>query len=245
MNFTREPVIETIITPREGCKLVVRNSKGVGEDYFVDAVEVVSFGNSFFFRSTEKPKSFLVPVTEYEIIELRETRMVLKTIGIEKSIKIGGGKEANHKHKENTQETFEPKKKEKRRIKKRRVNPEQNMEKEENQTSSKADKEPGKGGDNNDETTVSSSIIRKLFPPPSTLIKEKLSRCKNEDIFDENILPIEIDQAEIELAGKERIIDSEVDEIIKENESKEKPKEEKKPDKDQSSEDNNDENSSS
>lgn len=221
MNFTREPVIETIITPREGCKLVVRNSKGVGEDYFVDAVEVVSFGNSFFFRSTEKPKSFLVPVTEYEIIELRETRMVLKTIGIEKSIKIGGGKEANHKHKENTQETFEPKKKEKRRIKKRRVNPEQNMEKEENQTSSKADKEPGKGGDNNDETIVSSSIIRKLFPPPSTLIKEKLSRCKNEEVFNEDILPVEIDQAEIELTDEKSIVDKEVDEIIKENESKE------------------------
>ena len=30
VNFTREPIIETVITPREGCKLVVRNSKGVG-----------------------------------------------------------------------------------------------------------------------------------------------------------------------------------------------------------------------
>ena len=94
MNFTREPIIETVITPREGCKLVVRNSKGVGqEDYFVDAVEVVSFGHSFFFRSLERPKSFLVPVSDYEILELKETRMVLKNVASERSIKIGGGRE--------------------------------------------------------------------------------------------------------------------------------------------------------
>lgn len=95
MNFTREPIIETVITPREGCKLVVRSSKGNGqEDYFVDAVEVVSFGHSFFFRSQERPKSFLVPVSDYEILELKETRMVLKNVSTDRSIKIGGGREA-------------------------------------------------------------------------------------------------------------------------------------------------------
>ncbi|MBX9744672.1 MAG: hypothetical protein K2X08_05615, partial [Chlamydiales bacterium] len=79
MNFTREPIIETVITPRDGCKLVIRSSKGNGqEDYFVDAVEVVSFGHSFFFRSLERPKSFLVPMSDYEVLELKETRMVLK-----------------------------------------------------------------------------------------------------------------------------------------------------------------------
>ncbi|HSX10203.1 MAG TPA: hypothetical protein VLF94_00590 [Chlamydiales bacterium] len=94
MNFTREPIIETVITPREGCKLVVRSSKGVSqEDYFVDAVEVVSFGHSFFFRSQERPKSFLVPVSDYEILELKETRMVLKNVTSDRSIKIGGGRE--------------------------------------------------------------------------------------------------------------------------------------------------------
>jgi hypothetical protein len=95
VNFTREPIIETVITPREGHKLVVRSSKGNGqEDYYVDAVEVVSFGHSFFFRSLEKPKSFLVPVSDYEILELRETRMVLKNVPAERSVKIGGGREA-------------------------------------------------------------------------------------------------------------------------------------------------------
>lgn len=84
-----------MITPREGCKLVVRSSKGNGqEDYYVDAVEVVSFGHSFFFRSLEKPKCFLVPVSDYEILELRETRMVLKNVSQERAIKIGGGRDA-------------------------------------------------------------------------------------------------------------------------------------------------------
>lgn len=94
MDFTREPIIETIITPKEGCKLVVRSSKSTGqEEYFVDSVEVVSFGHSFFFRSLERPKSFLVPVSDYEILEVREARMVLKNVGLDRSIKIAGGRE--------------------------------------------------------------------------------------------------------------------------------------------------------
>jgi hypothetical protein len=98
VDFTREPIIETVITPKEGCKLVVRSSKSSAqEEYFVDAVEVVSFGNSFFFRSTERPKAFLVPASDYEILEVREARMVLKNVGLERAIKIGGGREASPK----------------------------------------------------------------------------------------------------------------------------------------------------
>lgn len=94
MDFTREPIIETVITPKEGCKLVVRSSKGnCQEEHFVDALEVVSFGHSFFFRSLERPKAFLVPATDYEILEVREARMVLKNVGIDRAIKIGGGRE--------------------------------------------------------------------------------------------------------------------------------------------------------
>jgi hypothetical protein len=94
VDFTREPIIETVITPKEGCKLVVRSSKSVGqEEYFVDAVEVVSFGNSFFFRSLERPKAFLVPASDYELLEVREARMVLKNVGLDRAIKIAGGRE--------------------------------------------------------------------------------------------------------------------------------------------------------
>ncbi|MEI8365092.1 MAG: hypothetical protein WCF65_01620 [Parachlamydiaceae bacterium] len=93
MDFTREPIIETVITPKEGCKLVVRSSKSnAQEEHFVDAVEVVSFGHSFFFRSLERPKTFIVPATDYEILEVREARMVLKNVGIDRTIKIAGGR---------------------------------------------------------------------------------------------------------------------------------------------------------
>lgn len=98
MNFTREPIIETIITPKDGHKLVIRSSKvSSQEEYLVDAVEVVSFGSSLFFRSLERPKSFLVPVSDFEVIETKETRVVLKTTNFERSIKIGGGKEVKPK----------------------------------------------------------------------------------------------------------------------------------------------------
>ncbi len=105
MDFTREPIIETIITPKEGCKLVVRASKNSGqEEYFVDSLEVVSFGSALFFRSSEKPKSFLLPVSDYEVLEVREARMVLKNVGLDRSIKIGGGREGTFKAKEQQQQ---------------------------------------------------------------------------------------------------------------------------------------------
>ena len=126
MDFTRQPVIETVITAKEGCKLVVRNSKGTGqEEYFVDAVEVVSFGHSFFFRSQEKPKAFLVPATDYEVLEVREARMVLKNVGSNRSIKIAGGRavaqqqgKSDGKGEEN-KEALEPHTEEKRRERRR------------------------------------------------------------------------------------------------------------------------------
>ncbi len=106
MDFTREPIIETIITPKEGCKLVVRASKNSGqEEYFVDSLEVVSFGSALFFRSSEKPKSFLLPVSDYEVLEVREARMVLKNVGLDRSIKIGGGREGTFKAKEQQQQS--------------------------------------------------------------------------------------------------------------------------------------------
>lgn len=101
VDFTREPIIETVITPKEGYRLVVRSSKSIGqEEFFVEAVEVVSFGSALFFRSTEKPKAFLVPTSDYEVLEVREARMALKHIGISRSIKIGGGKEPPSKQRE-------------------------------------------------------------------------------------------------------------------------------------------------
>ncbi len=98
MNFTREPIIETVISPREGFKLLVRSSKGAAqEEYYVDALEVVSFGHSFFYRSLERSKAFLVPVSDYEVCEVKEMRVALKNAPHERNIKIGGGREASLK----------------------------------------------------------------------------------------------------------------------------------------------------
>jgi hypothetical protein len=206
VNFTREPIIETVITPREGCKLVVRNSKGVGqEDYFVDAVEVVSFGHSLFFRSLERPKSFLVPVSDYEILELKETRMVLKNASPDRSIKIGGGRETPVRGQPREaidetaprpepvpetpgapimQERMDNKKRGDRRRSRRRrgggpmePRPESSlMEGQETQHLPQPE-----GGEKNVEEAAPPSFISKLFPPPPTLIKETLSRYKTSE----------------------------------------------------------------
>lgn len=96
MNFTREPIIETIIIPREGCRLVLRSSRNESQEEFtVDAVEIVSFGNALFYRSLEKPRPFLVPVGDYEVVEVKESRVVLKNAQFERTIKIGGGREGS------------------------------------------------------------------------------------------------------------------------------------------------------
>ena len=189
MNFTREPIIETVITPREGCKLVVRSSKGTNqEDYFVDAVEVVSFGHSFFFRSLERPKSFLVPMSDYEILELKETRMVLKNIPSERSIKIGGGRETQIRTQVHESEEAQPgeqpqmaqerleKKRDRKRSRRRRMPGSMSQPHPEDISSAKEQQQPPAEGVEKAPSEAPPSFISKLFPPPPTLIKETLSR---------------------------------------------------------------------
>lgn len=219
MNFTREPIIETIISPREGCKLLVRSSKsgGPGEEYYVDAIEVVSFGRAFFFRSLERPKPFLVPASDYEVFEVKETRVALKTASPDRNIKIGGGREASLRYpqrepasekevesivaeaqptalaEESALETVMDTRMEKRRDRRRRRHRRSGEEGIERRTA-----EPQKplvetetkiqGGGAEDETKVSSSMFSSLIPPPSTLISQTLSRYKDKEAA-ENVPP--------------------------------------------------------
>lgn len=196
-------MIETVITPREGCKLVVRSSKGNGqEDYYVDAVEVVSFGHSFFFRSLERPKSFLVPVSDYEILELRETRMVLKNATSDRSLKIGGGRDAPPRREPQHEERSEPaeettsdtsqqassqdprqdrNKRGDRRRRGRRGGRDRDMRDRPPQAA--PEHQPREEGSEESEEGApvepkAPSFISKLFPPPPTLIKETLGRYK-------------------------------------------------------------------
>lgn len=183
MNFTREPIIETIITPKDGYKLVVRSSKSSGgEEYAVDAVEVVSFGNALFFRSQERPRPFLVPVTDFEIVEAKETRVVLKNASFERSIKIGGGKEGSmkaSKEKEEEPEQVEQrleKKRERRRHRRRRGG----VQTEEETPQPPAQETAAEGGGAEDETPVSSSPVSRLIPPPPGLISDKIAKTREE-----------------------------------------------------------------
>lgn len=105
MNFTREPIVETIISAKEGYKLSIKSSKHVTqEEYLVDAVEVVSFSGALFYRSGEKPKPFFLPIHDYEIQEVREAKLAIRSPIMEKSIKIGGGKEASRQQKPEVEE---------------------------------------------------------------------------------------------------------------------------------------------
>lgn len=184
MNFTREPIIETIITPKEGHKLVIRNSKGSGEEeYIVDAIEVVSFGHSFFFRSLERPKSFLVPVSDYEVVETKETRVVLKNATFERAIKIGGGREKPKEKVVEAVEEPEPaeveqrleKKRERRRHRRRRGSAAE--EKAEAKQEPKDEKEKLSKSPE-EEMRAAVPIISRLIPPPPTLIADKISKEK-------------------------------------------------------------------
>ncbi|EPP36522.1 hypothetical protein BOKEGFJH_00891 [Chlamydia avium] len=95
MYFTRDPVIETVITSREGYKLSVRNTKHLSQDPFiVEAVEVISLGNTCFFRNCDHSKPFIVPAADYEVMEIRDTKINLKAVGLDRGIKIAGGREA-------------------------------------------------------------------------------------------------------------------------------------------------------
>ncbi len=91
MDFTREPIIETVITARDGHRIVLRSSKNPGqEEFFVDAIEVVAFHSTCFYRCLERPRAFIVPASDYEVLEVREPRLPLKTPSIEGMVKIGG-----------------------------------------------------------------------------------------------------------------------------------------------------------
>ena len=183
MDFTREPLVETVITPKEGFKLIIRASSGNSEEeYSVGAVEVVSFGNCYFFRSLEKPKAFLLPMAGYEVVEARETRTVLKKPQIEQSIKIGGGKKED-------KEDFpkeEQKKRDKKRSRKRRPSRDDKSKEETLQ-------EEGEQGEKK-EVPPAPTPRRTLLPPPTSLISDQIDRYKNYLIEQGALLPEEVEE---------------------------------------------------
>ncbi len=195
MNFTRDPIIETVITPKEGFKLQVRPSSGAGDDYQVDAVEVVAFGNAFFFRSLEKPKAFLLPISDYEIVEVKETRVVLKKASIDKPIKIAGGRKQQPKAEpkeepKQVEEATSSEEKEEEPVKKGRK-----RKKSRSRKNSKPEKNEGEAStpevvaEEGTEAAPPPRKMRALIPPPSALISESISKYKDSVTTTEEMLP--------------------------------------------------------
>jgi hypothetical protein len=219
VDFTREPIIETIMSPREGCKLLVRSSKNTenAEEYYVDAIEVVSFGQAFFFRSLERPKAFLVPVSDYEIVEVKEPRVALKTGHHDRNIKIGGGREASLRHtpqrpqereeegasveeegsSSSTEEGMEPgahprsdKRRDRRRRRHRRPQDEQEW------AARRQEEAPIDGAPKAQEGEAQAfpPSFPSLIPPPSTLISDTISRYKDKEFMGKPFLPKEVEE---------------------------------------------------
>lgn len=221
MHFTREPIIESVITARDGYKLTVRKSQGnENEEYVVEALEIISFGNALFFRCLEKPKAFLLPVSDYEVLETKETRVLLKSVSLEKSIKIGGGREGPMRiskevpvEKESAEGTLAEeettstapqeqrldKRRDRRRHRRRRSNDERSEMKDwsEKKPSEETASIAALGGDAiSDETipTVSSPLFGTLIPPPTTLISETLARYKDTILMENPLPPAKINE---------------------------------------------------
>jgi len=197
VNFTREPLIETVIVPREGCRLILRSSRNESQEEFtVDAVEIVSFGPALFYRSLEKPRPFLVPIGDYEVVEVKESRVVLKNAQFERTIKIGGGREGSLRKNEDEEQVLpialedeiadesEPpshdKKRDRgRRSRRRRPSDEREDIRHRAEETQEFKPAPPKEAQQPKEPHVIPSFSH-LIPPPTTLISQNIQKYKDQ-----------------------------------------------------------------
>jgi hypothetical protein len=193
MHFTREPIIETVISSREGYKLLIRNTKGERTEYRVEALEIVSFGVSHFYRSTERTNPFLLPVTDFEVVEFKDMKMPLKLGGVEKAAQVLPRISEDEEKEVLAEESEQPptgryeKKRERRRGRRRRGGSGGDAHSEAIVTQPEAEvKTETESG-----AEVAPSFISKLFPPPPTLIKETLNRYKIEEELPTDASPTE------------------------------------------------------
>ncbi|MGH2639530.1 MAG: hypothetical protein ACRDF4_09665 [Rhabdochlamydiaceae bacterium] len=220
MNFTREPIIETIISPREGYRLIVRSTKHASDEEFtVDAVEVVSFGSALFYRSLEKPHPFLLPVADYQVVEGKESRVVLKNAPFERTIKIGGGREASFKKEpeetdermlhlkieddssdeSTSSESGMERKRERRRNRRRRGGHEQRDEQHRPLSEPMSSEPKSEVSHATSKEPFVAPLFTHLIPPPTSLISDSIQKYKDQQAKEPPALapePAEIPQKE-------------------------------------------------
>jgi hypothetical protein len=175
MNFTREPIIESVITSSDGYKLrltKLNKKEGRDEDFQVNALEIVTFGASCFYRHREKPKSFLIPVAEYELTQVRDTRLTLKYATVDKSIKIIPEKVIKKTESKGAKSTGKDEGKSKDEVKK----------------SPKKSSRPKLEGRKKD-VPIDMSVI-KVLAPPTGLISDSLKKYKSIDFSDKDSLSL-------------------------------------------------------
>lgn len=201
MNFTREPILETIIAAKEGFKLRLKSTKHAeAQEYLVDAVEVVSFGTTFFYRSGEPAHTFFVPSQDFEIVQVRQARLMLKT-PTDKAVKIAGGAEASKKPGSEKPKKKQRSSKEKDVVADKPKNEEktETVAKEEVKTAEQTDKKPAKGrntkkaGERKTTTRakkrvseteaidqpVQASMFSHLLRPPEALISDNIKKYQD------------------------------------------------------------------
>ena len=173
MDFTREPIIESIIVPADGYKLSVRKAAQTDEGVLLEAVELVSFQNHLFYRSKANKKAFLVPVDQYELVEVRDVKVSLKK-------PTATPKSSNNEN--DTTVSFPSKKAAAESTPKKR---ESTKRKSTRKTSSKKraqEAEPVEESvDAKATDTVALPVFSPLLRPPSTLISETMSIKKRDE----------------------------------------------------------------
>ena len=218
MNFTREPILETIIAAKEGFKLKLKSTKHEGAaEYVVDAVEVVSFGTTFFYRSGEPAHTFFVPAQDFEIVQVRQARLMLKT-PVDGAVKIAGGADAGKKSSpdkgpEKKRKKVKPAKAEKRpaveNAEEKKEGSVENLEKKpkaktQKRSPAKDTKRKAPGTEPVDKEVVQPSMFSHLLRPPEALISDNISQYQsiidkqNEDKKEKKQEMVNVTSAEVE-----------------------------------------------
>ena len=77
MHFTRDPIVETVLTARDGYKFNLTHMSN-GKEYSTTVVQIVSIGNVVCYCSVDQVDSFLLPLAEYQLVEVKEAKLPLK-----------------------------------------------------------------------------------------------------------------------------------------------------------------------
>ena len=78
MFYTRDPIILTTLSSKEGYKLIIKSSSNIDLCYQVERISVVDYsGNAFYIIDT--PYDMMLPVGSFYVVEEKEKRVSLKT----------------------------------------------------------------------------------------------------------------------------------------------------------------------